>query len=103
MRASCRPRCGTALTASAWRRGAARTWPSRSNAGRIRFPVFRTRILPHQGGNAEINQRYVERLLKFLLWQKGGYRVTIGGDARIAEYLAEGVRAGGRARFRPRH
>jgi len=49
--------------------------------------VFRTRILPHEGGNAEINQRYVERLLKFLLWQKGGYRVTIGGDARIAEYL----------------
>ena len=46
--------------------------------------VFRTRILPHQGGNAEINQRYVERLLKFLLWQKGGYRVTIGGRCRAS-------------------
>ena len=53
--------------------------------------VYRTRILPHEGANIAINtslnQRYVERLLKFLLWQKGGYRVTIGGDARIAEYL----------------
>ena len=53
--------------------------------------VYRTRILPHEGANIAINtslnQRYVERLLKFLLWQKGGYRVTIGGDPRIAEYL----------------
>ena len=49
--------------------------------------VFRTAILPHDGANVEINHRYVERLLKFLLWQKGGYRVNIGGDARIADYL----------------
>jgi predicted NBD/HSP70 family sugar kinase len=60
--------------------------------------VFRTAVLPHEGKNVAINNRYVERLLKFLLWQKGGYRVTIGGDARIADYLRsvyapEGARA----------
>jgi predicted NBD/HSP70 family sugar kinase len=60
--------------------------------------VFRTTVLPHEGKNVAINNRYVERLLKFLLWQKGGYRVTIGGDARIADYLRtvyapEGARA----------
>jgi predicted NBD/HSP70 family sugar kinase len=49
--------------------------------------VYRTRTLPHQGPNVPLNQRYVERILKFLLWQKGGYRVTIGGDPKIAEYL----------------
>ena len=49
--------------------------------------VFRTAVLPHEGKNVAINNRYVERLLKFLLWQKGGYRVTVGGDARIADYL----------------
>ncbi|MGB7722513.1 MAG: hypothetical protein WBL65_21615, partial [Bryobacteraceae bacterium] len=49
--------------------------------------VFRTAVLPHEGKNVAVNNRYVERLLKFLLWQKGGYRVTIGGDARIADYL----------------
>ncbi|SPE38793.1 Transcriptional regulator/sugar kinase-like protein [Candidatus Sulfopaludibacter sp. SbA6] len=59
--------------------------------------VFRTAVLPHEGVNVEINHRYVERLLKFLLWQKGGYRVTIGGDARIAGYL-RGVYAPGGAR-----
>src|ERR1019366_1003556 len=49
--------------------------------------VFRTAVLPHEGTNVAVNHRYVERLLKFLLWQKGGYRVTIGGDARIVDYL----------------
>jgi predicted NBD/HSP70 family sugar kinase len=60
--------------------------------------VFRTAVLPHEGPNAAVNNRYVERLLKFLLWQKGGYRVTIGGDPRIADslrsvYAPEGARA----------
>ncbi len=59
--------------------------------------VFRTAILPHEGANVAINHRYVERLLKFLLWQKGGCRVTIAGDARIAQYL-RGVYAPGGAR-----
>ena len=49
--------------------------------------VFRTATLPHEGAHVAINHRYVERLLKFLLWQKGGYRVTIGGEPRIADYL----------------
>lgn len=49
--------------------------------------VFRTLVLPHEGANVSLNERYVERLLKFLLWQKGGYRVTVGGPPEIAEYL----------------
>src|SRR5271157_6264953 len=59
--------------------------------------VFRTVVLPHEGKNVAINNRYVERLLKFLLWQKGGYRITIGGDAGITEYLRS-VYAHGAAR-----
>jgi predicted NBD/HSP70 family sugar kinase len=49
--------------------------------------VFRTAILPHEGANIAINHRYVERLLKYLLWQKGGFRVTVAGPAEIADYL----------------
>jgi predicted NBD/HSP70 family sugar kinase len=49
--------------------------------------VFRTAILPHEGANIPVNHRYAERLLKFLLWQKGGYRVTVAGQPRIADYL----------------
>ena len=46
--------------------------------------VYRTAILPNNEAN---NRRYLERLLKFLLWQKGGYRVTVEGDPRMADYL----------------
>jgi predicted NBD/HSP70 family sugar kinase len=49
--------------------------------------VFRTAILPHEGENAALNERYIERLLKFLLWQKGGCRVTFAGEPRIADFL----------------
>lgn len=49
--------------------------------------VFSTEVLPHEGPQAALNERYVERILKFLLWQKGGYKVTIAGDARITRYL----------------
>jgi len=49
--------------------------------------VFRTAVLPHEGANIAANERYVERLLKFLLWQKGGYRVLIAGDPRIARFI----------------
>jgi predicted NBD/HSP70 family sugar kinase len=49
--------------------------------------VFHSAVLPHEGHAIALNQRYVERLLKFLLWQKGGWRVTIAGEPRIADYL----------------
>ena len=49
--------------------------------------VFHTATLPHDGSSAAITQRYAERLLKFLLWQKGGRRITIAGDRHLADYL----------------
>jgi predicted NBD/HSP70 family sugar kinase len=60
--------------------------------------VFRTVILPHEGGNTAVNRRYTERLLKYLLWQKGGCRITIAGEPSVADYLRavyspEGARA----------
>src|ERR1035441_359405 len=38
--------------------------------------VFRTAILPHEGGNVAINHRYTERLLKYLLWRPRERRVV---------------------------
>ena len=35
------------------------------------------------------NVRHVERLVKGLLWMRGGWKVTIAGDAKIAEELAK--------------
>ncbi len=60
--------------------------------------VFRTKVLPHVAENRASNIRHVERLLKFLLWQRGGYRVLVAGDPQIAAeikaiYSPDGARA----------
>ena len=49
--------------------------------------VFHTRVLPDSAADVALNERYAERLLKFLLWQKGGWRVTVAGPAGIADHL----------------
>lgn len=38
---------------------------------------------------SDLNVTYAERLLKLLLWQKGGHRVHVGGDHEIGNRLAE--------------
>lgn len=60
--------------------------------------VYWTTVLPQNEENSSTNLRYVERLLKFLLWQRGGYKVLIAGDPDIAReiraiYSPEGARA----------
>jgi predicted NBD/HSP70 family sugar kinase len=49
---------------------------------------YETRVLPHVGENVALNEKYVERLVKFLLWARGGWRVLIGGQPALAESLA---------------
>ena len=57
--------------------------------------VFRTRLSP----DPERNRRYVERILKFLLWQKGGCRVLVGGAPEIAAHLRSVYAPGGERQF----
>ncbi|MBR2363837.1 MAG: hypothetical protein IKA79_01430, partial [Lentisphaeria bacterium] len=40
-------------------------------------------------GEMAANVRHVERLVKGLLWMRGGYKVTIAGAPEVAEKLAE--------------
>lgn len=42
---------------------------------------------------------YIDRLVKQLLWLKGGFRVYVCGDVRIYEYLREAYAAGGKQDF----
>ena len=51
--------------------------------------VYHTAVLQHAGSAVALNERYVERLVKFLLWQRGGYRLTIAGDAAIAAHVCQ--------------
>ncbi len=61
--------------------------------------VYRTAILAHEGGHIAVNERYAERLLKFLLWQKGGWRVTVAGNADLAAALRGMYAPGGSRAF----
>ncbi|GAB4439993.1 MAG: hypothetical protein Kow0031_21890 [Anaerolineae bacterium] len=48
---------------------------------------FGTVVYPDDHPNAADNLPYVERVVKFLLWQRGGWKVTLGESAAIAEHL----------------
>ncbi|MGB7759440.1 MAG: hypothetical protein WBL61_06400 [Bryobacteraceae bacterium] len=45
------------------------------------------------------NEFYVERLVKFLLWQRGGWKVTIAGDPGVAAYIQRVYSASGPRAF----
>jgi len=61
--------------------------------------VFRTTVLPQTAENSGPNIRYVERLLKFLLWQRGGYKVLIAGEPEIAGQIRAIYSPGGQRAF----
>ncbi|MDB6166624.1 MAG: transcriptional regulator [Lacunisphaera sp.] len=58
-----------------------------------------TRVLREAHPAAVLNLRYVERLLKFLLWQKGGCHVLVAGADEIAAQLARIYSATGERAF----
>ena len=50
---------------------------------------FETAVLPADHPDAGMNYPYVERLVKFLLWMKGGWKVSIGGPKEIGEHITQ--------------
>lgn len=60
---------------------------------------FDTAILPWSDATAEVNTRHVERLLKYLLWQKGASRVALSGCPALATRLALDYIPGGARAF----
>jgi predicted NBD/HSP70 family sugar kinase len=60
---------------------------------------FETRVFPEGHPREEANFRYVERLVKFMLWQRGGHKLYIGGPRRIGEYIGQCYSPVGERRF----
>src|SRR5512140_1361776 len=50
---------------------------------------FETTVFPDGHPSASENLWYAERLLKFLLWSRGAWRVHVGGPASIVRHLQE--------------
>ena len=56
-------------------------------------------LLPDGAENDELNFRYVERILKFLLWMKGGCTVMVAGAEKVADALTKTYCKGGAREF----
>ncbi len=48
---------------------------------------FDTRVLRPSSPSAPLNVLFIERIVKFLLWQRGGWRLHLGGPAEIGEAI----------------
>jgi predicted NBD/HSP70 family sugar kinase len=55
--------------------------------GADKISRFETRVFPEGHPRAGANLFYAERLVKFLLWQRGGYRLYVGGPRAIGEHI----------------
>lgn len=60
---------------------------------------FETRVYPEGHSRANANLFYVERLVKFLLWQRGGWKVYIGGPKSVGAHIAATYAPGGARAF----
>lgn len=47
----------------------------------------------------EADKFYIERIVKFLLWAKGGHKIYIGGDKNIAEFIKNEYSKDGKRAF----
>ena len=60
---------------------------------------FDTVILADTPENRALNLRYVERIVKFLLWARGGWKLTVAGAPELVPELAKIYSAGGERKF----
>lgn len=60
---------------------------------------FTTTVFPEDHPRAKVNLPYAERLLKFLLWQRGGHRVYVGGPRSVGSYLKAAYAPDGPRKF----
>ncbi len=49
--------------------------------------VLRTQCFDENADMAHLNAPYAERIVKMLLWQRGGWRVTVGGPKSVGEHI----------------
>jgi predicted NBD/HSP70 family sugar kinase len=60
---------------------------------------YETWVFAESHPRAAANLFYAERLLKFLLWQRGGWKVYLGGPQTVGEHLEQCYSPGGARAF----
>jgi len=61
--------------------------------------TYETQVFGDNSKLSNMNRYYVERLVKTLLWIKGGWKITIGGPANVGEYIKTAYAMGGIREF----
>jgi len=61
--------------------------------------TYKTRVFAEDSEYAESNFFYVERLVKTLLWQRGGWKIIIGGPHSVGEYIRKAYSESGFRKF----
>ncbi|MFB0533789.1 MAG: ROK family protein [Anaerolineae bacterium] len=60
---------------------------------------YETQVFPEGHPQADANLMCAERIFKFLLWQRGGWKVYVGGPKSIGDYIRECYSPGGAREF----
>jgi predicted NBD/HSP70 family sugar kinase len=60
---------------------------------------FCTSVVPPGAGHLEATLLYIERTVKFLLWQRGGWKLYVGGPAEIGDHIKSVYSATGPREF----
>lgn len=61
--------------------------------------TYKTKVFAENSEYKEANLFYVERIVKTLMWQIGGWKITIGGPSSIGEYIKKAYATGGIREF----
>ncbi|KXA91598.1 transcriptional regulator [candidate division MSBL1 archaeon SCGC-AAA259D18] len=61
--------------------------------------VFETEVFSEDFEKSSENFMYVERLVKCLLWIRGGWKITIGGPKNIGEHIKKVYSSDGKRKF----
>lgn len=56
-------------------------------------------LVSEDPADAEANVNYAERLVKFLLWQRGGWKIIVGGPSHIGNHIREAYAPTGKCSF----
>ena len=73
----------------AWRAAGSRLGTQRGMNSPASRPKFFPKVIPISKPIIS----YVERIVKFLLWQRGGHTLYVGGSPEIAEYIRKAYSA----------
>lgn len=63
------------------------------------FSTIRCKIFHEEENQEEANFIYLERLIKTLIWLKGGFRIYFGGNTRMGEFIQKAYAPGGLREF----